>query len=120
MCSGDGRSKLRSSHCREPRYSYTPILLGPVFPCCEVRKDNGDVAHFGYDRIGAVGVALLEMAGMDIDVRDNSTSSLPTMHPKIAKPTAIDFDNTAPERVRIYVVVENKLLNPPRLVFGAQ
>ena len=93
---------------------------GTGFPCCEVWENNGDVAHFGHDRIGAVGVALLEMTGMNMDIRDNSTSSLPTMYPKIAKPTAIDFDNAVPERVRIYVVVENELLDPPRLAFGAQ
>ena len=56
-------------------------------------EDNGDVADFGHDRIGAVGSALPETTGMNMDVSDDGPPSFPTKPPEIAKLTTIDFDN---------------------------
>ena len=78
------------------------------------------MAHFGHDRIGAVGIALPKITRMNMDVGDNSAPSLPTMRPQIAKQTAIDFDNASSQCVRIYVVVEDEFFDPPHLSFGSQ
>ena len=55
------------------------------------------MAHFGYDRISAVGIALPKITRMNMDVGDNSAPCLPTMRPEIPKQTAIDFDSTSPQ-----------------------
>ena len=78
------------------------------------------MTDFSHDWIGAVGRALPETIRVNMNIGDNNTLGLPTMRPEIAKPTAIDYDDAALQRVWIYVIVEDELLNPPRSVLGAQ
>ncbi len=78
------------------------------------------MADFGHDRIRTVGLALSEITRMNVDIGDNGPTSSPTMQPEIAKPTAIDFDNAAPQGTRIDVVVKDELLDSTCLAPGAQ
>ena len=70
------------------------------------------MADFGYNRIRAVGLALLEASGMHMHVSNDRAVGLTTMSPEVAQTTAIDFDDTTSQRVRIYVVVVDELLDP--------
>lgn len=50
------------------------------------------MAHFGHDRIGAVRLALLESARVNMDVGDHGATSIPAVCPKSAEPAAINLD----------------------------
>ena len=78
------------------------------------------MADFGDHRICTVRSALPETARMNMHVRDNDTPGLPTMCPEIAKLATVNNDNAGPQRVRIDVVIEDELFDPPRLAGTAQ
>lgn len=89
-------------------------------PGREVREDDGDVPDLGHNGVGLVGLTLLESAGMNMDVGDDSAPGLPAMGPEVAEPTSVDHDDAGLESVRVDVIVEDELLDAPRLAHGAK
>ena len=83
-------------------------------------EDDRYVADFGYDGIGSVQFALQKMVRMDMDVGYNNASGLPTVYPEIAKQPAVDLDDSGVQGVRIYIVVEDELLDSPGGAIGAE
>ena len=74
----------------------------------------------GDDRIGLVGVALLEAAGMNMDVGHDGSSRCAAMAPEIAEPPPIDFDDPAAQGVRINIVVKDEFFDPSRGALRAE
>ena len=74
----------------------------------------------GDDRICLVGVALLEAAGMNMDVGHDGSSRCAAMAPEIAEPPPIDFDDPAAQGVRINIVVKDEFFDPSRGALRAE
>src|SRR5438105_11838440 len=89
-------------------------------PLCEMRQDNRDVTDFGHYRIGLVGSALPKSTRMNVHVGDDRATGLAAMGPEVPEPPTVDHYNAGFKRVRIDVVVEDKLLDRARLIFRAE
>ena len=55
-----------------------------------------------------------------MDVGYNNASGFPTVYPEIAKQPAVDLDDSGIQGVRIYIVVEDELLDSPGGALGAE
>ncbi|KWC81048.1 hypothetical protein WL57_25445 [Burkholderia cepacia] len=78
------------------------------------------MTDFRHNGVVLIGRALLKSAGMDMDICDDAPSRFSAMGPEIAESTPVDFDNTCTQRIRVDVIVEDKLFDGSRAIARAQ